>query len=181
MRYSILRRIYEENTDGCAAIGEYGGIKYFAIKGLAIDDHKNDYANQVRKICGEEMEFVGADYAYSFVNPNMIVDAYPPTHSSLFSRLKKEKYARITIPTIKPIKYQLGAYDPLLNRYWTCAEKKLFCFNSDISNVYITRKPCYYCLPAINNCYYLDVDDRVIRKLKKDHVYYYTYTFISKF
>ena len=166
MTYSILKKIHDQNTDGCAAIGVFLGKKYFAINGLGKEDPESKFTKYIRDVCGEEMEFIGADYAYSYTKPQLVENAYPPNYYKFFNKLNNKRTARIMIPTVQRIIYDNVKYGKFPIRFWSCAEKKLFSFQYNMHDVYITKRPCYYCLPIISNCYYLTEKKKHIARLK---------------
>ncbi|MCQ2796658.1 MAG: hypothetical protein MJ213_05135 [Bacilli bacterium] len=57
---------------------------------------------------------------------------------------------------VQPIRYKKGKYKAINNRFFTCAEKKLYLKLVSPEFVYTTRRPCYHCLPVIRSQYYFD-------------------------
>ncbi len=160
----ILKKLHNERVKGCVAYGKDAGVTYFSIEGLR-DTLPNDHKikEMIKEIFGKSI-FVGIEYSYAYIkpiikydDPNHKVEPYPKSYDSLFFRLNNGFAAGITFNELEnPIGYWQNAYDKRYNRYWTCAEKKIFNYTNGKVEVYITKKPCYFCLPVVTKCHYLD-------------------------
>lgn len=189
MTLSELKKLHDMRAKGCVAYGKWNGKYYYAIN-KDFDDQKNkDIGNEIKAIleadslinfATNEIEYIGVKFAYSYIDPDSNEPHYPKKYASLFSYLKRKDYAGIRIKCVPRIPYKKDEYNKELNRYWTCAEKKLFSFQHFMEYVYITKRPCYYCLPVISSCFYLTDDFSEIRRLTNIETIYdaskaYTY------
>ena len=189
MTLKELKKLHDMRAKGCVAYGEWNGKYYYAINkdfdnigydtiSTEIKDILNSNRYNINEI--KKIEYIGVEYAYSYLDPKSGEIPYPKTYASLFSHLKRKDFAGIRIKCVPRIPYKEGVCSKELNRYWTCAEKKLFSFQHFMKYVYITKRPCYYCLPVISSCFYLTDDFSEIRRLTNIETVYdaskaYTY------
>jgi len=158
VNYSGASRLFHSNLK----------IKFFAFNGVSQIIRESDIIKSVKRIIGNDAVFVNHSFSSnkvdiiknkSYKNP----DNYKAFFDELFNLNSSNiNYNLLTFPE----KYNEDQFKDY-QRYFSCAEKKISTY-SHLDTVYVTKKPCYLCLPYLNNyCVYIDESDNIIHKIQK--------------
>lgn len=185
-----IKKIHKKRNSGCVAIGVWNKQKFFSINGVSYHkDYDDKICEVVQKICKTKTPYCKGvtqfikNYKYSYLipnNTNAIFDSAGnyhniPKYDAFFKRLNKNNVAGLYIPTVPRIPYLKnpnlkGKYKKMYDRFWSCAEKKLFSFQYHMQDVYITKQPCYLCLPVVSSCTYYNYKTKTLEILKIDKI-----------
>lgn len=156
-----LARKHINDTRKCIAFGLFGDKKFFAFNGI---DNLNSYGdikllNDIKHILGSNAEWKGDKYAFSVFNPSNPPKDIKTLERAFYSNIKafpnNFTYCFKAF-NMTHIDFTLGSYPKIDNRFFACAEKKLYNLDTKPKHIYVTGRPCFHCLPVVENVYFLE-------------------------
>lgn len=154
-----LAKNYLSNSRKCIAFGRYcNNTSRFSFNGFKNFSKYGDDAliQAITKILGNNAEYINDNYAFTVLNPTMPIPYVKYLELSLYSMLNCYKTCTIILSFLLPNQLDYDDAKKYNHEYFTCAEKKLYSDKLPVkpTKVYVTRRPCYHCIPVINNVYY---------------------------
>ena len=157
-RYVEIKKKHDDNSVKCLAYGIGSNQNYFSVNGVDTEEANFDCCEGIvtiilRRHSKKKLKKIDIKSSKSWIPPKKGKYDEPIDYKEFFDKLEIDGEANITIPVLRvPLSYNLrgSQYKEGYNRNWSCAEKKLFGSKYKIKEVYVTMRPCYYCLPSIS-------------------------------
>ena len=155
----------------------------FAINGIS-DNVPYDLLTDIKRVLGNDVK--QATINYSFTILGLITDYYEITgakyhkaENDVYEHIRKGSSFILGFPELSNLRMyyfeKSTIKDKRVNRNFTCVEKKLlgylYCyFYEGCSTIYVTKNPCYFCLPALRNARYIDDFDNKIYSIHSKYL-----------
>lgn len=140
--------------------------KYFAISGVNNEKERRKLVPLIKSVLGNDCDECGAEetfYCFHYLmNPSSLNILTSMFYENLCNVRGREYLINFGPLTMIP-------FDPDENKkyLYSCVERKIIGHwfrirkNSTMPTIYVSKKPCYLCLPAIKRVYYLNEDNKI--------------------
>jgi len=149
-----------------ACIASNGVKNYFAVKGkdggIKPTTEEERYANKIVDESTGKIAYIAKKYldsntircvigdSFTVIMPvkDFPVDKEDDIYKELYDKGNKNYTFGDLTSEIKPFTKPYDSKD--YTRCWVCAERKIIGYERKINELYGSKRPCYYCLPALN-------------------------------